>query len=378
MIVTGNNELEKFLKNLPEGEKVSVYAGIDPTGDLHIGHLGFLRILSLFKEEGHDVNIILGTGTAFIGDPTGKNSIRKMLNESDIEKHTKSIKEDISSILGDDFNFIRNDWLKVLNFQTFMRDVGSKIPLNDILNLSMVKNRLEKGNGITLMEAIYPVMQGYDMVVMAQKAKEKGIKKIIQTGGADQYTNVSFGIHLVNRLVEGIEAICILSDLIVSPSGEKMGKTTSNALYINRTLTDDILFYDSIISMPDSVIPSMVSVLAPWIDTTQDIIKIKKILAISITGWIRGEDSVLNIMKIKEQGINSGNIEECVFDKDISIVKILKETNLVDSFTEARKLIKNKGVKINNAVIEEDFIISEPLEFILSKGKKNHRKIKIL
>lgn len=373
-MITGHNELQEFLTSL-NGEKVFVYAGIDPTGkNIHLGHLGFISLLDSFKTNGHNVNIILGTGTAHIGDPTGKNEMRKMLDNQTIEENVISLQKDIEQIIPN-INFVRNDWLRDLNLQTFMREAGSRIPLNDILNLSIVKTRLENGSGISLMEAIYPVLQAWDMVVMAKKAKELGFKKIVQCGGKDQTGNIALGLHLVKRLVDDIEPFGCLNELIVSSNGEKMGKTSGNALFVNPEITSDLLFFDSIVSTSDDLIPSMVDVLAPFLDKKQDIMKLKKTLAIVLLGWIRGEESVINVLKIKEKGFDAGNLQEFIFEKGISISKILKEVNFASSLGDARRLIKNSGIKIDDSTISDDIIFHDVTEFVLSKGKKNHCKV---
>lgn len=379
-MITGHKELTSFLDKLKaEGKKVMVYAGFDPTGNsLHLGHLGVLSMLNRFKEDGHTAIALLGTGTAFIGDPTGKNEMRKMLDDDAIETNTRGIQNDIERVIPG-IDFIRNDWLRDLNFQNFMREAGSRIPLNDLLNLSIVKTRLESGTGITLMEAIYPVLQGWDMVVLARIAKENGCDMMLQIGGVDQTGNISMGIHLVNRLVDGIEADGILSPLIVTASGEKMGKSAGNALFLNPELTDDLLFFDSIISVGDDLIPSMIEVLMPDLDKNADIMVLKRALAIGITGWVRGEDAVTNILEIKSKGFDAGNIRTETFDAEggsISIVRILKETGLVSSLNEARRMIKNNGVKIDGQpVVSDDHIVTGQSEFILSKGKKSHMKV---
>lgn len=381
---TGHTEVDSLLDSLQkDGKKALVYAGFDPTGNsLHIGHLGVLSILDKFKNSGHDTIAVLGTGTAFIGDPTGKNEMRKMLDNETIESNTRGIQDDINRVIPD-IEFIRNDWLRHLNFQNFMREAGSRIPLNDILNLSIVKTRLESGSGITLMEAIYPVLQGWDMVVLARMAKERGCDIILQVGGTDQTGNISMGIHLVNRLVDDIEADGILSPLIVTSSGEKMGKSAGNAIFLNPELTNDILFFDSIMSTPDDLIPSMINVLMPSLDKNTDIIKLKKALSIGITGWVRGDDAVLNILEIKEKGFDAGNLQTFKISlkerqsETISILHVLSKCEFVSSISEGRRLIKNKGVKIDGETIDDVVEWGTPIEFVLSKGKKNHAKIKI-
>lgn len=381
-MITGHSELTTFLDKLKaEGKKVMVYAGFDPTGNsLHLGHLGVLSMLNRFKEDGHDAIALLGTGTAFIGDPTGKNEMRKMLDNDTIEANTRGIQNDIERVIPG-IDFIRNDWLRDLNFQDFMREAGSRIPLNDLLNLSIVKTRLEAGTGITLMEAIYPVLQGWDMVVLARIAKEKGCDMMLQIGGMDQTGNISMGIHLVNRLVDGIGADGILSPLIVTASGEKMGKSAGNALFLNPELTNDLLFFDSIVSVADDLIPSMIDVLMPSMDKTANIMVLKRALAIGITGWVRGIDSVNNILDIKSRGFDAGSINTVEFDSNgggISIVRILKDTNMVPSLNEARRMIKNNGIKINGVTVhDEDRTVFSGDVFVLSKGKKLHNKIVI-
>lgn len=381
----GHEEAEVLIEKLKhEGKQALVYAGFDPTGNsLHLGHLGVLSLMSKFEDAGHRVVAIVGTGTAFIGDPTGKNEMRKMLDSETIEANAIGIENDINRVIPD-ITFIRNEWLKHLNLQTFMREAGSRIPLNDILNLSIVKTRLESGTGITLMEAIYPVLQGWDMVVMARTAQSWGLDTVIQIGGQDQTGNIAMGIHLVNRLVEGVEGIGVVSPLIVTANGEKMGKSAGNALFLNPALTDDLLFFDSIVSTPDDLIPSMIDVLMPSLDKNADIIKIKKALAIGITGWVRGDEAVSNILKIKENGFDAGNLQTLEISLNemqsgtISILHILCRCGFANSLSECRRLIKNKGVKVDGETIDEVVEWGVPAEFVLSKGKKNHIKIRII
>ena len=377
-MITGHKEVTVLLQQLKESNKKAlVYAGFDPTGNsLHIGHLGVISLLKRFEDEGHHVRIILGTGTAFIGDPTGKNEIRKMLSQDVIEKNTDGIINDINRVLSKP-NFIRNDWLRNLNFQDFMREAGSRIPLNDILNLSIVKTRLESGSGITLMEAIYPVLQGWDMVMMSRLAKEElDVDTVIQIGGKDQGGNISMGLHLSKRLVDGIDALGVLSELITTADGVKMGKTAGNAIFLNPTLTDDLLFFDSIMSVSDSLVDSMIKVLLPEMKNDGDIIKVKKKMAIEITKWVRGETSLDNILTIKNKGFDEGELKTIeINNKDISVSSLLKESGLTSSLTEGRKLIKNNGVKIDGEEVKEDTIITSPSNFILSKGKKNHVRV---
>lgn len=377
-MITGHEEVTVLLQQLKESNKKAlVYAGFDPTGNsLHIGHLGVISLLKRFEDEGHHVRIILGTGTAFIGDPTGKNELRKMLSQDVIEKNTDGIINDINRVLSNP-NFIRNDWLRNLNFQDFMREAGSRIPLNDILNLSIVKTRLESGSGITLMEAIYPVLQGWDMVMMARLAKEElNVDTVTQIGGKDQVGNISMGIHLSKRLVDGIDALGVLSELITTVDGVKMGKTAGNAIFLNPALTDDLLFFDSIMSVSDSLVDSMIKVLLPEMKNDGDIITVKKKMAIEITKWVRGEASLDNILTIKNKGFDEGELKTIEIKiKDISISSLLKESGLTSSLTEGRKLIKNNGVKIDGKEVKEDTIMTPPSNFILSKGKKNHVRV---
>lgn len=377
-MITGHEEVTVLLQQLKESNKKAlVYAGFDPTGNsLHIGHLGVISLLKRFEDEGHHVRIILGTGTAFIGDPTGKNELRKMLSQDVIEQNADGIINDINRVLSNP-NFIRNDWLRNLNFQDFMREAGSRIPLNDILNLSIVKTRLESGSGITLMEAIYPVLQGWDMVMMSRLAKEElDVDTVIQIGGKDQVGNISMGIHLSKRLVDDIDALGVLSELITTADGVKMGKTAGNAIFLNPALTDDLLFFDSIMSVSDSLVDSMIKVLLPEMKNDGDIIKVKKKMAIEITKWARGETSLDNILTIKNKGFEEGELKTIEINiKDISVSSLLKESGLTSSLTEGRKMIKNNGVKIDGKEVKDDTIITSPSNFILSKGKKNHVRI---
>lgn len=381
-MITGHQELDTLLADLKaQGIKALVYGGFDPTGSsLHLGHVGVISLLDKCKQAGHKTIALIGTGTAFIGDPTGKNALRTMLDSSVIEENSLGIIRDIQRIIPD-IEFIRNDWLSELNLQDFLREICSKIPLNMILNLSTVKTRLQEGTGITLMESLYPVLQGIDMVVMAEQARDSNCQMVIQIGGVDQTGNISMGIHLVNRLVPDISAMGAMCNLITTPSGEKMGKSTGQGLFLDPSISSDLLFFDTIISMPDDMIPSIIDVLMPDLDKSSNIIALKKALAIGLTSYIRGPQAVENILLVKTQGLDSGNIpvfEIAIGNEPVTTCSILKNSGLVTSLSEARRMIKNKGIKINDKQVEEDSTWTAPSSFVLSKGKKSHIKVVIV
>lgn len=373
----GNKGLDELTAKLnTEGRKALCYAGFDPTGDaLHFGHLGLLSLITRCGNFGHFTQAIIGTGTAFIGDPTGKNEMRKMMDQETIERNAEGIEEDIERVVPG-ISFVRNDWLKDINLQDFMREVGSRIPLNMLLNLTIVKNRLESGDGISLMETIYPILQGWDMVVIARRAKEMGVDTVVQLGGVDQTGNISMGIHLVNRLVDGVTAEGLVTPIITGSNGEKMGKTAGNALWINPDKTDNVLFFDTIRSFPDNVVPQMIDVFMPSLNKDADINRLKTALAFGITGWVRGDDVVEKIIQDKQNG-GTDSLKEVIImsSAPVAIEDIMMEAEFATSKSDARRLIKNKGVKINDAVLEEPALYDPPTEFILSKGKKNKAKI---
>ena len=235
--VTDKEELVKVI----EKENISFYIGIDPTADsLHVGHFVSLMVASIMQKHGLRPVILMGGGTAAIGDPSGKTDMRKMLTREEIDKNVAAIKKQVEKFVsfeGENGAVIVNnaDWLVGLNYIDFMREIGSKFTISRMLAAECYKNRLE--TGLTFFEMGYMLMQSYDFYHLYN---ELGVK--LEIGGNDQWSNIIGGVELVRKFNHA-DAFGLTFKLLTTKEGKKMGKTEKGALWLNPDLTSPYEFY---------------------------------------------------------------------------------------------------------------------------------------
>ena len=230
---TDLGKLEKICNN----KSILGYIGFDCTASsLHVGSLLQIMILKLMQKHGHRPIILLGGGTTLIGDPSGKDATRKILNQAEIKKNIKSIKKVFNKILNNKSKktkplFVDNsEWLTKLNYIKFLRDVGKHFTINKMLSFDSVKLRLEREQSLSYMEFNYMILQAYDFY---QLFKSKNC--ILQIGGSDQWGNIVNGVELIRRMLQK-DSFGLTSPLITSASGVKMGKTEKGAVWLNEDL----------------------------------------------------------------------------------------------------------------------------------------------
>ena len=229
------------LEDICNKKSISAYIGFDCTASsLHVGSLLQIMILKLMQKHGHRPIVLLGGGTTLIGDPSGKDSTRKILNQSEINKNIKSIKNVFNKIL-DTKNkktkpiFVNNaNWLTKLNYIQFLRDIGSHFTINKMLTFDSIKLRLEREQSLSYMEFNYMILQAYDFYKLFKKNN-----CILQIGGSDQWGNIVNGVELIRRILQK-EAFGLTSPLITLASGAKMGKTEKGAVWLNERLFSSI------------------------------------------------------------------------------------------------------------------------------------------
>ena len=226
------------LAKISNNQSISGYIGFDCTASsLHVGSLLQIMILKLMQKHGHQPIVLLGGGTTLIGDPSGKDSTRKILEKKEINKNIKSIKKVFSKILKTSNKkvapiFVNNaDWLTKLNYIQFLRDTGSHFTINKMLTFDSVKLRLDREQSLSYMEFNYMILQAYDFY---QLFKNKNC--ILQIGGSDQWGNIVSGVDLIRRKIQK-EAFGLTSPLITLASGVKMGKTEKGAIWLNEQLS---------------------------------------------------------------------------------------------------------------------------------------------
>ena len=388
------NDLDIILSK----KKITAYIGFDITNDsLHIGSLVQLMLLHWLDHYGHKTIALMGGGTTLVGDPSGKDETRKILQKKDIEKNINKIESTFNKFidLKSKAKLINNyDWLSNLNYINFLRDVGSKITINKMLTFDSIKNRLDREQPLSFLEFNYMLLQAYDFFHLN---KEYGCE--LQLGGSDQWGNIIAGIDLIRRL-NNKKAFAITSPLITNNDGSKMGKTADGAIWLDEKKLSNYDFYQFWRNVNDSDVPKFINLFTKLpIDERkklsklkdQEINEAKKILAFEVTKITRGEKQAKEAEEIStniflnnkiDDRINSFEIESnSIKDSSFSIIDAIEKLQLVKSRSEVKRLIKSNGIKIDNENYNRgDFSLSKYFskkEIKISVGKKNFGILKI-
>ena len=387
---------DEFIE-LSKNKKTFVYLGIDPTADsIHIGHFIPLMMMSYFQKCGHTPVILVGGGTALIGDPSGKTDMRKMLTKEDIQNNVNSIKKQIEKFVsfeGDNAAIIVNnaDWILDLNYMDFIRTYGVHFNINRMLAAECFKQRMEKG--LTFFELNYMLMQSYDFLHLFETKNCQ-----VEIGGDDQWSNMLAGVDLI-RKIHKKGSFCLTCPLLLNADGVKMGKTVNGALWLDSKKTSPYEFYQYWRNIRDSEVYDVLRMLTyiPMDEVKrlsslegEKINEAKKIAAFEITKLIHGEEEALKAKEsaeaLFEKDKNSANMP--TFDAsslfanndNITLIDILVESKTVSSKSQARTLIEQGGISINDEKITDTKYILKKSEFednffILKKGKKTFIKL---
>ena len=389
---------EQEIIDLINGEPFVFYLGIDPTADsLHIGHFFALTMFRWLQDFGHKGIILVGGATALIGDPTGKSDMRKMLSLEEVDHNKREVKELVKRFVrtdGDNPAIIVDnaDWICDKTYVNFMRDIGVHFNVNNMLSAECYKKRLEQG-GLTFLEMGYMLMQAFDFVHLN---KEFGCK--LQIGGSDQWGNILAGVDLSRKIgfSEGVKIdplFGFVCPLLLKADGEKMGKTATGTLWVSREKTSSFDFFQAWInSFDEDVERSLAFFTRMKMDEVRklcqkDIREAKKVLAFEVTKLVHGEEEAINARKVSEELFSNKGISDNMsfvnISKDklgINIIDLLIETNLVTSKSEARRLIEQNGISLNQEKVSSvDKIINlEDLNdnfIVIQKGKKIFLKV---
>ena len=385
-------ETKKLLKQGP----ITFYIGIDPTADdLHIGHFFGLQMARILQDCGHKCIVLVGGATALIGDPTNKTDMRKMLSKEEVARNAR----EISSIIK---RFVRTDggnpaivvdnaeWLNPATYIDFLRDVGVHFNVNEMLRNDLYKNRLEKG-GLTFMEMGYMLMQAFDFIHLNNK-----FGCVLQIGGSDQWGNIVAGVDLSRKMnfADGKERQLMMGltcPLLTNAEGVKMGKTEKGTLWISREKTSSFNFFQHFVNCLDADVERLLRFFTK-IDVDEikqmcreDIVKAKKLMAFEVTKLVHGEEEALKAQEIaknlfeNKQGISENMLTEELETKDkLNILDFLAKLSIISSKSEARRLIEQGGIAINNEKktdITEVLDFATTKEFIVKKGKKTFLKV---
>lgn len=392
---------EDEFKELVKNKKTSVYLGIDPTADsIHIGHFIPLMLMSYFQKCGHTPIILVGGGTALIGDPSGKTDMRKMLTKEDISRNVDKIIKQVSrfvSFEGENAAKIVNngDWILDLNYMDFIRTYGIHFNVNTMLSAECFKQRMERG-GLTFFELNYMLMQSYDFLKLYEQYNCQ-----IEIGGDDQWSNMIAGVNLIRKLHKQ-GSFCVTCPLLLNKDGIKMGKTVNGALWLDSEKTSPYEFYQYWRNIDDKEVYDVLRMLTflPMDEVKrlsllegEKINEAKKIAAFEITKLIHGEDAAINAKKSAEELFENSNIaenmptveikKEDIQDSGLSIVDSLIITRIVPSKGQARTLIEQGGISINDKKITDVKHLISSLDFkngyiIIKKGKKVYIKLQLI
>ena len=366
------------------------YVGFDITAkSLHVGHLIPIFTMRLFQKHGHKPIILVGGGTTKVGDPSFRNTTRPMLSNEQIEENLKGIKSCLEPFLefGDDKAIMVNNaaWLDNINYLEFLRDIGKYFSINRMIGFDSVKTKLTQNNSLSFLEFNYMILQAYDFYRLFC---DKDCR--IQLGGQDQWGNIVCGVELIRKKCEA-EAFGLTNPLLTTSDGKKMGKTANGAVWLSENFMSAYDFWQYWRNVDDA---DVIKLMYLFTDLPVEEIKkmksvkgseinaLKVILADEITSIVHGKDSLASIHQSAEQIFNQSCEDLAKIDsvnrhqtaRTSSIIDILVETGLCSSRGDAKRMIRGKGVYVNNESIAEDYKLPQDLSdgdlIKLSCGKK--------
>lgn len=391
---TNMEVLKKILKEGP----ITFYIGIDPTADcLHIGHFFGLQMARILQDCGHRCIVLVGGATGLIGDPSGKKDMRKVLTEQDVAKNASDIKDLLKKFIvldGENPAIIVDnaDWLRNKSYIDFLREVGVHFNVNEMLRNDLYKKRLEEG-GLTFMEMGYMLLQAYDFVHLNDK-----YDCVLEIGGSDQWGNIVAGTQLSRKMnfKDGTARptmVGLTCPLLTNAEGQKMGKTEKGTLWVSRDKTSAYEFYQHFVNCLDPDVERLLRFFTKMdIDEikklcNEDIVKAKKIMAYEVTKLVHGEKEAQSVKELSEQLFTSGNANSesmptekiTLDDKQILTVDFLAKLSIFPSKSEARRLVLQGGVSIDDQKLVEPvkMLVLDKDEYIVKKGKKTFVKVKI-
>ena len=377
--VTSNQELYEHLQ-----KPRKVYCGFDPTADgLHLGSYLPLRVAKWFVECGHTVVVLLGGATASIGDPSGKSHERPLLSAECIQKNLEGIKADIINAIGvasdsSQVEFVNNfDWFSKITILDFLRDIGKHFRLGPMLSKEMVKSRLKTDEGLSYTEFSYQILQGFDFYYLQQNHQVS-----VQIGGQDQWGNIISGLEYIGKR-QGSDAYGLTFPLLLGSDGKKFGKTAEGAIWLSDKKLSPYDFYQYLLRVSDADVFNMLQLLTDVsideVEALNESSKLpsytpntaQKLLASELTKAIHGDRGLEMAMKttqlMKPGSVKAVDLNNLSTMKDLiptyqlsenqleaSLIDIISDLQITKSRSEGRRLVRNKGIYLNEKVIEDE------------------------
>jgi tyrosyl-tRNA synthetase len=397
-------------------EKLTGYIGFDPSASsLHVGSLLQIMNLARMQRYGHTPIALVGGGTGLIGDPSGKTSERQLLTKEHVEENVNAIRKQLEPFL--DFKAESNpaslvnnyDWLGTISYVDFLRDVGKYFTVNAMLAKESVKRRIESEDGITFTEFSYMLLQAYDFLVLYDR-----FNCTLQLGGSDQWGNIVAGADLIRRL-RSAKAHGIVSPLVTSATGVKFGKTEAGTIWLAADRTSPYRFYQYWLNTDDKDVINYLKYFT-WLNESE-ILELEttakqrpekreaqRILAKKITAMVHGETALANAEKASRvffggeieglgaaevqdifQDVPSGEVAKAQFEGEgLAMIELMAASGLVASKGEARRLLQQGGVYLNNRPVSDlrkSVTLPDSIEgqfLVLRKGRKNYHLVKII
>ena len=379
---------EEELNNQLNKEKSSFYIGFDATSDaLHAGSLVQLRAIKQLVKLGHQAIILLGGGTTKVGDPSGKDESRKILEYETIDNNIENFKRIFNHYFRDykdNITYVNNDtWLSDLNYIELLRTVGSHLSINRMLTFESVKERLKREQSLSFLEFNYMVLQSYDFYYL-----NKNHNCSLQIGGSDQWGNIVLGIELISKISKK-NSYGLTTPLLTTSSGKKMGKTEQGAVWIDKEKFNSFDFFQYWRNVDDKDVEKLLLIFSD-LDKEEitsliqeDINKAKKKLALVVTSDCHTKEDALAAEQKATDLFENKNFDQDVdliqINNDVSLklTDILAINNLIPSKSEAKRMIENSGIKINDIAINDinHEITDKDEGSILKIGKKRIFKI---
>ena len=406
---------EDRVRELLRNEKVKFYIGFDPTADcLHVGHFMQVIIMMYMQKYGHTPVVLIGGGTGFVGDPSGRSDMRQMMTPETIENNCAAFKKLFDKFLDfdEEWKYEGNDgvfspgrenkepepgkaiavnnasWLLPLNYIEFIREIGSCFNVNTMLRAECFKQRMDREGGLTMFELNYMLMQSYDFMVMA---RDLGVK--IQFGGNDQWSNIIGGVDLTRKKT-GKEVYGMTFSLLTNSEGKKMGKTQKGALWLDADKTSPYEFYQYWRNVADADVEKCLRMLTflpmdevKRLSSLQDkeINKAKEVLAFEVTKLVHGEEEAAKAQEAARAAFGGGadisNMPTVQFERSrlagegMGVVTFIKELGLVPSNREGFMTIEQGGLKLDGEKVADKKLMITPDSFkdgklLVEKGKK--------
>jgi len=385
---------EAVLRKKLSAEKITCYIGFDPTADsLHAGSLVPIMALAFMQRFGHKPIAIVGGGTTMIGDPSGRTELRKMLTREQIVAHGEKIRQQLSRFLDFDGGAMMLDnaeWLLDLNYVDFLREIGRHFSVNRMLAAEAYKTRLE--TGLSFIEFNYQVLQAYDYLMLHRR-----YGCTLQMGGNDQWGNILAGVDLIRRL-ESAEVEALTFPLLTTATGQKMGKTAADAVWLDANRLSPYDFYQYWVNVDDRDAGRFLKYFTflaldeiKELESLQgaDLRQAKTVLAYEVTKNVHGEAAAQQAQEAAQALFGDGaksdtvpqiNLPKQSFQQGLGVIDLFVAAGLASSKSEARRLITQGGAYVNERriqSIEEKVDLNDVRDgcVMLRAGKKRYQKV---